>query len=42
MSLMKYLIAFGLGFFLSTAITTHEYSLIEKYVSEHCGGPQDE
>ncbi len=42
MSIMKYLIAFGLGFFLSTAISFHEYSLIEKYVSDYCGVLQDE
>ncbi len=37
MTTMKYLIAFGLGFFISTALTFHEDSLIEKYVADYCG-----
>lgn len=36
MTIMKYLIAFGLGFFISTALTFHEDKLIEKYVSDYC------
>lgn len=38
MTIMKYLIAFGLGFFISTAFTFYEVSLIEKYISDYCGG----
>ncbi len=36
MTIMKILIAFGFGFALSAAITFHEYSIIESYVSNHC------
>lgn len=42
MTAMKYLIAFGFGFLLSTALTFHEYALVEKYVSDYCGALQSE
>lgn len=36
MSIMKYIIAFGLGFVISTAISVNTFSDINKFVSDYC------